>query len=209
MKEALPDPSLLMVMVESVPEKSSPSTVTPAGNTSMYVPVPWNILFGALMRKLTSLPLTVVGIPSWGPIPRFHTNELFAKSEHVNIAQSVVVKEPWTVSVPLKLTWKVRLALCAPPPPLPLPGVPLLPVLVPRAVGVGVVVALALHPTSARPRPAIIAGRRSRNSHAHDSFPPLGARAAFMAASLRRALRVALRSAEGEAIVVAMRDCQP
>src|ERR1700681_40611 len=85
--DALPDPSLLTVIVEAVPEKSSPSTVTPAGNTSMYVPAPWNILFGALIRKLTSFPPTVVGIPCCGLIPRFHTNELFAKSEHVNDAQ--------------------------------------------------------------------------------------------------------------------------
>src|SRR4029077_6236710 len=120
--DALPDPSLLRVMVESGPEKSSPSTVTPAGSTSVYVPVPWNILFGAPTRKLISLPLTVVGIPSCGPIPRFHTNELLAKSEHENDAQSVVLNEPWTVSMPVKFTWKVRLAVCPPPPP-PLPGV--------------------------------------------------------------------------------------
>jgi len=157
--DALPVPSLLMVIVELAPKKSSPSTLTPAAPVApVYVPGPWNWLVGTLSRKLTSFPATVVGAPSCGPIPKFHTNELFAKSVHEYDAQLLLLNEPWTVSWPVKLIWNVRLALCPPA----LPGVLPPPLLLPFIVGVGGVVVIALHAASAKPSAAAMAGTMTR-----------------------------------------------
>jgi hypothetical protein len=145
--DAFPDPSLLIVMEESVPEKSSFPTDTPCTTLPVYVPAPWNVLDGTVMRKLTAMPSICVASPLAGPSPVVHAKASLAYCAHDRAATVGVVNVPWTGSAPVKLTVTLNPVPCPLLAALPLPGVFVLPLL-----GVGVVtVELAPHAQRANP----------------------------------------------------------